>query len=133
MSETQYGLGALKVFNVLDKLEGHPPRTNFNVFRLDGKYNLRIARVEGRFPWHRHTNGDEGWLILKGRLRIDVEGGPSLEMGPLEGTMIPKGLVHSPLALEEDTVVAVFNVDGFQHEFRDAKPDLGAFSENDAR
>lgn len=54
-------------------------------------------------------------------------------MGPLEGTMIPKGLVHSPLALEEDTVVAVFNVDGFQHEFRDANPDLGAFSENDAR
>ena len=130
MSEN--GLGALRVFNVMQMLEGHPPRTNFNVFRLDDKYNLRIARVEGRFPWHRHTNGDEGWLILKGRLRIDVEGHPSQEMGPMEGTMIPMGLVHSPFALEEDTVVAVFNVDNFQHQYRDENPNTGAFSENDA-
>lgn len=125
------GLGALRKFNVIDTLAGHPPRTNFNVFRLDGKYNLRIARVEGRFPWHRHTNGDEGWLVLKGRLRIDVEGAEAQELGPLEGTMIPMGMVHSPIALEEDTVVAVFNIDGFQHEYVDQKPDLGAFGEQD--
>lgn len=131
MTEQQMGLGALRRFNVLDILADHPPRTNFNVFRLDNKYNLRIARVTGRFPWHRHTNGDEGWLILSGRLRIDVEGHDSVEMGPNEGTMIPMGLRHSPIALEEDTVVAVFNVDGFAHEFTEAAPDLGAFSESD--
>ena len=68
-----WALGAFKLFNVMKTLEGHPPRTNFNVFRLDGKYNLRIAEVTGRFPWHCHTNGDEGWLILKGGLQIDVD------------------------------------------------------------
>lgn len=125
------GLGALRKFNVIDTLAGHPPRTNFNVFRLDGKYNLRLARVEGRFPWHRHTNGDEGWLVIKGRLRIDVEGAEAQDLGPLEGTMIPKGMVHSPIALEEDTVVAVFNIDGFEHEYVDEKPDVGTFGEQD--
>lgn len=130
---TEMGLGALRVFNVMDMLEGHPPRTNFNVFRLDNQYNLRIARVEGRFPWHRHTNGDEGWLVLKGRLRIDVEGEESQDLRAMEGTMIPKGLVHSPIALEEDTVVAVFNIDGFQHEYRDANPELKNFAEHDAQ
>ena len=114
-------------------MAGHPPRTNFNVFRLDGKYNLRLARVEGRFPWHKHTNGDEGWLVLQGRLRIDVEGAESQDLGPLEGTMIPIGMVHSPIALEEDTVVAVFNIDGFQHEYVDEKPEVGAFGEHDLR
>lgn len=127
------GLGALRKFNVIDTLAGHPPRTNFNVFRLDGKYNLRLARVEGRFPWHKHTNGDEGWLVLQGRLRIDVEGAESQDLGPLEGTMIPMGMVHSPIALEEDTVVAVFNIDGFQHEYVDEKPEVGAFGEHDLR
>jgi len=125
------GLGALRKFNVMKTLEGHPPRTNFNVFRLDEKYNLRIARVEGRFPWHRHTNGDEGWLVLSGRLRIDVKGAESHDLGPLEGTMIPMGMVHSPIALEDDTVVAVFNVDKFAHEYVDEHPEVGAFDEMD--
>ena len=131
MSEN--GLGAFRHFNVMSMLEGHPPRTNFNVFRLDGKYNLRIAEVTGRFPWHRHTNGDEGWLILKGGLQNVVEGREPIVMRQFEGTMIPMGLVHSPIALEEDTVVAVFNVDGFQHQYRDDNPELKNFAEMDAR
>jgi mannose-6-phosphate isomerase-like protein (cupin superfamily) len=124
-------LGAFKLFNVMKTLEGHPPRTNFNVFRLDDKYNLRIAEVTGRFPWHRHTNGDEGWLILKGALQIDVEGREPIVMRQFEGTLIPKGYRHSPIALEEGTVVAVFNVDGLEHEFKEDKPETGAFSEAD--
>ena len=124
-------LGAFKLFNVMKTLEGHPPRTNFNVFRLDDKYNLRIAEVTGRFPWHRHTNGDEGWLILKGALQIDVEGREPIVMRQFEGTLIPKGHCHSPIALDEGTVVAVFNVDGLEHEFMEDKPETGAFSEAD--
>lgn len=126
------GLGAFRHFNVMAMLAGHPPRTNFNVFRLDGRYNLRIAEVTGRFPWHRHTNGDEGWLILRGGLRIDVEGRAPIVMRQFEGTMIPRGVRHSPIALEPGTIVAVFNVDGFAHEFVDPTPDTGAFSEQDA-
>lgn len=117
-------------FNIEDRLAGHPPRTNFNVIQLDGKYNVRIAAVTGRFPWHHHTNGDEGWLVWKGRLRIDVEGGKSVILGPGDGTMIPKGVKHSPLCVEEGTVVVVFNVDNFQHQFVEERPDLGDFSEH---
>ena len=124
-------LGAFKHFNVIKTLEGHPPRTNFNVFRLDGRYNLRIAEVTGRFPWHCHTNGDEGWLILKGGLQIDVEGRDPIIMREFEGTMIPKGHRHSPIALEDGTIVAVFNVNGLEHDFNEEEPETGAFSEAD--
>lgn len=118
-------------FNILDVLDGHPPRTNFNVIQLDGAYNVRIAEVTGRFPWHEHTNGDEGWLIWRGGLRIDVEGGKVIELRAGEGTTIRQGVKHSPLALEEGTIVVVFNVRGFQHRFVEATPDLGDFAEHD--
>ena len=124
---------ALKKFSIEGTLAGQPPRKNFNVIQLDGKYNLRIARIAGRFPWHRHTNGDEGWLVWQGRFRIDLEDGRSIEMAAGEGTRIPMGMRHSPVALEDDTIVLCFNVANFQHEFVDESPDLGGFSEQDLK
>lgn len=120
-----------KVTNIEELLEGHPPRTNFNVIRLDDRYNVRVARVTGRFPWHRHLNGDEGWLIWKGRLQIDMEDGSSIELGPGDCATIPKDLRHSPICLEDDTTVVVFNVKDFQHEFAEAEPEVGDFAEHD--
>lgn len=119
----------LKKFNIDDVLAGHPPRTNFNVIRLDDRYHVRIARVSGRFPWHRHPNGDEGWLVWKGRLRMDLEGNGSVELGAGEGLRIPKGMAHSPMCLEEGTVVVIFNANEFRHEFLEQKPNLGGFTE----
>ena len=118
-----------EVFNIDRVLAGHPPRTNFNVIRLDDHYNVRIAEVTGRFPWHQHINGDEGWLIWKGRLRIDLDDGESIELGPGDGTTIPRGVVHSPVCLEPGTVVVVFNIKDFQHRFVEDHPDLGDFVE----
>ncbi|HWB53665.1 MAG TPA: cupin domain-containing protein [Tepidisphaeraceae bacterium] len=117
-------------FNIEKILADHPPRTNFNVIQLDGKYNVRIATVTGRFPWHHHINGDEGWLVWKGKLQIDVEGSEKIILDAGEGAMIPCGVKHSPLCLEEGTIVVVFNVNNFQHKFVEKDPDLGGFSEH---
>lgn len=119
------------VVNIDEVLADHPPRTNFNVIRLDDRYNVRIARVVGRFPWHKHLNGDEGWLIWRGRLRIEIENGDAVELGPGDFTTIPKGLRHSPVSMEEGTTVVVFNVKDFQHEFVEEAPDVGDFVERD--
>lgn len=120
-----------EVKNIESILEGHPPRTNFNVIRLDDRYNVRIARVTGRFPWHRHLNGDEGWLIWEGGLRIDFEDGDSITLRRGDCATVPNGVRHSPVCLEEGTTVVVFNVKDFQHEFVDAEPELGDFVEQD--
>ncbi len=120
-----------QVFNIEATLEGHPPRTNFNVIRLDDSYNVRIAQVTGQFPWHRHLNGDEGWLIWKGRLRIDFEGGDYVELGPGDFTKVPVGVRHSPTCVEDGTIVVVFNIKDFQHEFVDVDPEVGDFVEHD--
>ena len=56
-------------------LEPHPPRTNFNLFWIDGAYTMRVAMVEDAFPWHYHPESDEAWLVLRGHVRIRTEVG----------------------------------------------------------
>ena len=51
----------------------------------------------GSLAWHSHDNYDELFLILKGHLRIEMEGG-SVELGEGEMFVVPKGVGHNPVA-----------------------------------
>lgn len=101
-------MSQLEPFNIEHLLAPHPPRTNLYVVNLDGRYGMRTAMITGTFPAHRHPNGDEGWFVYRGRMRIDSEIGIA-ELGPGEGTVVPAGTRHSPTALEPGTIVLVFN------------------------
>ncbi len=93
-------------------------------------YTVRVAKTIGRFPWHSHPNGDEGWFIFEGRLRIDTkDGAVELERGDF--TMIPRGVQHSPEALVPNTVVIIFNRRDLGMALDDPKVDLGGFQETD--
>src|SRR5712692_3328555 len=114
------------IVNLDQLLAPHPPRKNFNVIDVDGDYAVRVAKVAGRFPWHHHPNGDEGWFIWKGRLQIDTEAG-TIVLGPGDFTALPAGLRHSPLALEEGTTVVIFNRRDLALVLDDPQADLGGF------
>jgi mannose-6-phosphate isomerase-like protein (cupin superfamily) len=97
-------------------LAPHPPRTNLNLFRVDNEYAVRVARITGEYPWHRHTNFDEGWVVLDGTVRIRTDDG-DLELRSLEAVLIPAGVRHSPLALEDGTTVMIVNAREFTTEY----------------
>ena len=69
------------------------------IAEVDDSY-IKVAKVEGTFGWHAHADEDELFLILKGRLRIEMEQGP-VELGPGEIFVVPKGVRHNPVAEEE--------------------------------
>jgi len=69
------------------------------IAEVDDSY-IKVAKVQGTFGWHAHTDEDELFLILKGRLRIEMEQGP-VELGPGEILVVPKGTRHNPVAEEE--------------------------------
>ena len=58
--------------------------------KIIGYYNgnkIQVGKVKGEFAWHSHTDTDEFFLVLKGRLTIqlrdrDVELGPGDEAAP---------------------------------------------------
>lgn len=66
---------------------------------VDDAY-IKVAKVRGSLAWHSHENEDELFLVLKGRLRIELEGS-AVELDEGEMYVIPKGIRHNPVADEE--------------------------------
>jgi mannose-6-phosphate isomerase-like protein (cupin superfamily) len=66
------------------------------VAEVDDAY-IKVAKVHGSLAWHSHENEDELFLILKGRLRIEMESG-AVELNEGELFVVPKGVRHNPVA-----------------------------------
>ena len=63
-------------------------------------YDVKVVKVKGQFVWHRHEDTDELFLVLLGRLRIQMREG-DVEVGPGQMYVVPKGVEHCPVADEE--------------------------------
>ena len=74
------------------------------------KVNESVARIgvfEGEFHWHKHDHEDELFFVLEGTLFLDVEGRPTAELGPRQGMVVPKGVVHRTRAPQRTVVLMV--------------------------
>jgi mannose-6-phosphate isomerase-like protein (cupin superfamily) len=69
------------------------------VAEVDDAY-VKVAKVQGTLAWHSHEGEDELFLVLKGRLRIEMEAG-DVELGPGELFVVPRGVRHNPVADQE--------------------------------
>jgi mannose-6-phosphate isomerase-like protein (cupin superfamily) len=74
------------------------------------KVNESVARIgvfHGEFHWHKHDVEDELFFVLDGRLFVDIEGKPSFELGPRQGVVVPRGVVHRTRAPTRTVVLMV--------------------------
>jgi mannose-6-phosphate isomerase-like protein (cupin superfamily) len=61
---------------------------------------VKLVKVQGEFIWHHHDIEDELFLVIKGRLTMQLRDRDiTLEEG--EFVIIPKGIEHKPVAEEE--------------------------------
>lgn len=63
-------------------------------------YEVKLVKVQGEFVWHSHEDTDELFLIVRGRLRIELRDG-AVELAAGELYVVPRGVQHRPVALEE--------------------------------
>ncbi|CAN7347232.1 MULTISPECIES: cupin domain-containing protein [Ensifer] len=63
-------------------------------------YQFKLVRIEGDFIWHDHPETDETFIVLDGILRIDFRDG-SVQIGPGEMFVVPRGVEHKPFAESE--------------------------------
>jgi mannose-6-phosphate isomerase-like protein (cupin superfamily) len=75
--------------------------------RIVGRYNdtkIQVAKSKGEFVWHSHEDTDDLFLVLKGRLTVELrDGAVELEEGEL--LVVPRGVEHRPVAAEEAHVL----------------------------
>jgi mannose-6-phosphate isomerase-like protein (cupin superfamily) len=69
---------------------------------------VRLGVVEGDFHWHKHVDEDEFFYVVEGKLLIDLEG-RTIELGPRQGMVVPKGLMHRTRAPQRTVMLMVEN------------------------
>lgn len=60
-------------------------------------YEVKLVRLEGEFVWHDHADTDELFLVLDGRLTIQLRD-RDIHLGPGELYVVPRGIEHCPRA-----------------------------------
>jgi mannose-6-phosphate isomerase-like protein (cupin superfamily) len=69
-------------------------------------YKLVVVKVRGEFVWHKHDDTDDFFLVLRGRLTIQLRD-RDVELSEGELFVVPRGAEHCPKADEEAHVLLI--------------------------
>jgi mannose-6-phosphate isomerase-like protein (cupin superfamily) len=75
------------------------------VAELNDAY-VKVVKFENEFVWHHHDDEDELFLVVSGRLRMELRDGEVI-IDPGELVVVPKGVEHRPVAEGETHVVLI--------------------------
>ena len=71
--------------------------------RIVGELNnqhVKLAKLKGEFIWHKHDVEDELFLVIKGKLKMELRD-KAIEIDEGEFIIVPHGVEHRPVADEE--------------------------------
>jgi mannose-6-phosphate isomerase-like protein (cupin superfamily) len=67
---------------------------------------VRLGVVRGEYHWHKHDDDDEFFFVLEGHFLIDLVD-RSIDLGPRQGFVVPRGVVHRTRAPERAVILMV--------------------------
>ena len=111
----------LSPISLTDKLSRFSDHWNPRSVAQVNDTHVKLAKIQGEFVWHSHADEDELFLVLHGRLEIELRDGV-VSLGPGEMVVIPRGVEHRPVAREEVHLMLVESA-GIRHtgEVQDAR------------
>ncbi|MUK00700.1 cupin domain-containing protein [Vibrio cholerae] len=100
-------LHGIDVAAELRRVNGHwTPRV---VGRVNDQY-VKVAKLLGELVWHAHDAEDEMFLVISGRLRIQLSDDEEVVLTPGQFYVVPRGVQHNPIADEEVEIVLIETV-----------------------
>lgn len=100
-------LHGIDVAAELRQVEAHwTPRV---VGQVNDQY-VKVAKLLGELVWHTHEAEDEMFLVVSGRLRIQLPDDQEVVLTPGQFYVVPRGVQHNPVADEEVEIVLIETV-----------------------
>ena len=94
----------MDVVNLAEKFSRFTDRWSPKIVGEVNDMHVKLVKLAGEFVWHQHDREDELFLVVAGRLRMQLRDGDR-EVGPGEFIVVPKGTEHCPLALTDEVHV----------------------------
>lgn len=63
-------------------------------------------KIQGEYIWHNHPDTDEVFIVLEGKLTIELPDG-NVEVNSGELFVVPRGIRHKPSAASECKVMLI--------------------------
>ena len=90
----------MAVVNLAEKLGLFSEHWSPKVVARYNDSDVMVVKAKGEFVWHAHPDTDDFFLVLAGRLTIELRGG-AVQLGPGDLYVVPRGVEHRPVATEE--------------------------------
>ena len=92
--------------NLAEKLALLPGPFQPGIVGYLNDYKLAVVKAHGEFVWHSHDDTDDFFLVVRGRLTIQLRD-RDVELGEGEMFVVPRGVEHRPVATEEAHVLLI--------------------------
>jgi mannose-6-phosphate isomerase-like protein (cupin superfamily) len=98
--------GSLRLIDLPAEIASHEPWFNQTLTTVNDAV-VRLGVIEGDFHWHRHDDQDEFFLVLEGRLLVDLDGRDTVTLEPHQGFTVPRGMEHRTRAPVRTAILMV--------------------------
>jgi mannose-6-phosphate isomerase-like protein (cupin superfamily) len=89
--------GVGEAVNLAEKLSTFDTRYAPRTVATFNGHDVMVAKLEGPFVWHSHDDTDDLFLVLSGRLDIELRD-RTVRLGPGDLHVVPRGVEHRPVA-----------------------------------
>lgn len=69
--------------------------------------DVMVVKFKGEFPYHKHDDTDDFFLVLEGEMVMDYQDHPSVTLQTGDLVVVPAGAVHRPRAETEVKVLLI--------------------------
>ena len=97
----------MKVVNLQQKLSLFDTHWDPKVVAAYNGNDVMVVKFKGEFPFHKHDDTDDFFLVIEGEMLMDREDAEPLRMRAGDLCVVPAGVVHRPRADEEVKVLLI--------------------------